>query len=142
MTANQHDFTQDIIRLATVDGPWPVGTMVDERLVDGVQQVFALGQAAGLERVWCYPNQVAGYAKTHITFGAHIYVTAPVDRGQLLWVPTPNLRIIVEPHWGDNAVIVYEVGCAHDEQTVRTSNCYREARCHKCGYHWAVDSSG
>lgn len=141
MLASQREFTRQIIELATVEGPWPRGNVVNEQLPVAPYQAFQLGQSAGPQRRWCAPPEVPGYAKQHISHGAYIYIVEPVDRGQLLWVPTPNLRVIVEPRWGDKHMIVYEIGCAHAEETVRTANCYREARCVNCGYHWGVDSS-
>ena len=62
-------------------------------------------------------------------------------RGQILFTPNPNVRIVFAPQYRWTHLVWCELGCRHEYENVRTANCYKEDRCVRCGYHWAVDSS-
>ena len=80
--------------------------------------------------------------------GAHFSLTHAI--GQEDDVTRRNLIVAFEPTWnyvqGGGAQELKwpgmwaEIGCAHDYETLAEGNCYRKARCRKCGHQWARDS--
>ena len=62
--------------------------------------------------------------------------------GQELTTPTHNLRLVFEPQFRGKGVLVLEVGCDHDYNVTSPYNAFHKYLCTKCGYAWAVDSSG
>jgi len=96
---------------------------------DKFSHAFRLGrECADAKRVWFHESRRYGF------------VVAPIRRGQILRHPSPNVRVIFEPSWGDTTISEVEWGCKHEMETVEKRNCYYEGRCTKCGYHYGVDS--
>lgn len=93
------------------------------------QAIFQAGTAVEGSRVWSK------------TLKHWVYVRRAPTPGQIVKVSSPNIQVIVEPQWSDDELTVIEYGCTHDFETVAQRNCYHEARCTKCGFHYGVDSS-
>lgn len=129
--------------------PWPHLPLVDLRIERELSSIWWIAGAVDWHtfRYWSAADQVPHLIKTALRdagYGNSIpywRFAQPRERGQILFVPDPNIRIVFDPAFRSDAVIVAELGCAHTFNAVRRSNCYQEDRCDKCGYHWAVDSS-
>lgn len=130
-----------------VSHPWPMMDLVDVTTHDELSGLWWVAGAIDWQTYpyWTEPSQLPHQIKVALTATAHSTprwrFATPKNRGQILFAPDPNIRIVFDPAWKATGVIVAELGCVHTFSAVRRSNCYQEDRCDKCGYHWAVDSS-
>lgn len=68
-----------------------------------------------------------------------VYVTRPEMIGTGELGVNHNFQLVARR---DSQLWVAEIGCFHAFVQSMQSNCYHEHRCTKCGYGYAVDSSG
>ena len=83
------------------------------------------------------------YARKLTYPALHAFVLVPRCAGQMRR-GTPNLAIIVPPHWTDeyaqSPAVYAEYGCDHDYVETILGRCYRKITCSKCGYGEEIDS--
>jgi hypothetical protein len=134
-----------------VSHPWPQGfAHVDGAAVTDLYFGWHIASRVHWQRnpMWTTRDQVPHTVKLLFNGGdvskfrpPYWRFAYPRERGQILMVPDPNVVIVFNPEYGGTELVWVELGCKHEFEAVRRSNCYQEDRCTNCGYHWAVDSS-
>lgn len=100
------------------------------------------------------PPQAAGWLGNHrmLYHLVNVFFAESTAPGQADTRSKRNIFALFDPKksWNyerqgytfESPALIIELGCAHDLETTRTGNCYRAARCTRCGYEYEVDSSG